>query len=505
MNTEHYINLQPGSLIAGRFEVLKCLGSGSMGLVYACRDRELSGRTVAAKVLYPEVSADEVSVARFRNEIFSSYGVSHPNVIRSYEFIRDGDLIAYTMEFVDGGVLLDFIESKKRIEINEAIRLMIEMCAGVQAIHDAGIVHRDLKPENILITKENSVKIADFGIARTDHGPKLTEHGGVIGTIDYVSPEYMLESKVDWRSDIYALGVLSFELITGQAPFKADNLIAAMTLRLQSDPPNPSNYRSECPPELDTIILRAMNRNPEERYQSAAEMGSDLLKIYQGKNPVKSQSFQGMVTESRQPVYQEPKQASGATAILENRSMASLIPNQEVKFKPDSADHTIKVVQAESAKPKSGVSFKVNESSLSDTQTLEPEIVDIASYYQSNPQMQLESVISRSNVPPKVSKLTKPEVVTNSSGIDQQRLKRLRHQSEALRRLTVFERIFIGFIAFVSILAGGIGGYYLIQYLVPEEKPPVVVAQPQKTSPEVTKGQKDTIKVGQKEVGGVKQ
>jgi serine/threonine-protein kinase len=123
------------------------------------------------------------------------------------------------------------------------------------------------------------VKIADFGIARKTDGPKLTEHGGVVGTLEYVSPEYMLKSQVDWRSDIYALGILAFELVTGEAPFKGDSAYASISKRLQNDPDSPSVYRIECPADLDRIILKALNRDPEERYQSAAEMFYDLQKM----------------------------------------------------------------------------------------------------------------------------------------------------------------------------------------------------------------------------------
>lgn len=280
MSDEHLMTLQPGTIIAGRYEVVKCLGAGSMGLVYACRHRELAGHLVAVKVLFPEVALDKIAAARFRNEIFASYGVSHPNVVRAYEYIRDGDLVAYTMEHVGGGDLADRIgrpEHKFSIEIS--VRIISQMCAGVQAIHDAGIVHRDLKPENILLTKEGDVKIADFGIARTGEGPRLTEHGGVVGTIDYVSPEYMLNSHVDWRSDIYALGILSYEIITGESPFKGDSVYATMTKRLKTDPKPPSALRADCPKELDRIVLKAMARNPEERYQSAAEMFYDLQAV----------------------------------------------------------------------------------------------------------------------------------------------------------------------------------------------------------------------------------
>lgn len=279
MTEDHLISLQPGTVIGGKYEVIKCLGSGSMGLVYACRHRDLQGQMVAVKVLFPEVANDKVAAARFRNEVLASYGVSHPNVVRAYEYLRDGDLVAYTMEYVGGGDLAERLSRTERLSITEVIRLLSQMSAGVQAIHDAGIVHRDLKPENILLTKEGNVKIADFGIARTQHGHKLTEHGGVVGTIDYVAPEYMLRSQVDWRSDIYALGILAFEMVTGEPPFRGDSVYATMTKRLKSDPEPPSKLRPECSAALDAVILRAMQRDPMQRYQSALEMFYDLQRI----------------------------------------------------------------------------------------------------------------------------------------------------------------------------------------------------------------------------------
>lgn len=279
MTDENLISLQPGTVIGGKYEVVKCLGSGSMGLVYACRHRELQGQMVAVKVLFPEVAQDKIASARFRNEILASYGVSHPNVVRAYEYLRDGDLVAYTMEFVGGGDLAERLSSTERMPIAEIIRVLSQMAAGVQAIHDAGIVHRDLKPENILLTNEANVKIADFGIARNRHGPKLTEHGGVVGTIDYVAPEYMLRSQVDWRSDIYAIGILAYEMVTGESPFRGDSVYATMTKRLKTDPEPPSKLRPECPPQLDAIILKAMQREPENRYQAGMEMFFDLQKL----------------------------------------------------------------------------------------------------------------------------------------------------------------------------------------------------------------------------------
>jgi serine/threonine protein kinase len=272
--------LQPGTVIAGRYEVVKGLGAGSMGVVYACRHRDLAGHLVSVKVLFPEFAQDKTASARFRNEICASYGVSHPNVVRAYEYLTDGDLVAYTMEYVSGGDLADRLYREDPIPIPDVVAILSQMCSGVQAIHDAGIVHRDLKPENILISKDGKVKITDFGIARTDHGPKLTEHGGVVGTIDYVSPEYMLHAQVDWRSDIYAIGILAYEMIVGEAPFHGDSMYATMTKRLKSDPTPPSVSRPECPAELDKVVLRAMHRDREERYQSSQDMFDDLRRAF---------------------------------------------------------------------------------------------------------------------------------------------------------------------------------------------------------------------------------
>lgn len=306
MTDESLISLQPGTVIAGKYEVVKCLGQGSMGLVYACRHRELSGHMVAVKVLFPEVTQDRVAAARFRNEILSSYEVSHPNVVRAFEYLRDGDLVAYAMEYVGGGDLAERLSNPaERIPIAECISLLGQMCSGVQAIHDAGIIHRDLKPENILITKQGQVKIADFGIARAGHGPKLTEHGGVVGTIEYVSPEYMLNSQVDWRSDIYAIGILGFEMITGESPFRGDSVYATMTKRLKSDPQPPSQLRADCPPELDRIVLKSMARDPNERYQSAAQMYYDLSQLENAQ--VLAGAGDVHVTKSQAVAYVGPK------------------------------------------------------------------------------------------------------------------------------------------------------------------------------------------------------
>ena len=277
------MSLPPGTLIASRYEVVKCIGAGSMGLVYACRRRgEPGGGLIAVKVLFPEVSQDKTQLARFRNEVFAAYGVYHPNVVKVGEYSRDGDLVFYTMEFVSGGDLATKLSrSSEKPTIPAVLRLLSQMCAGVQAIHDAGIIHRDLKPENIFLTKEGDVKIGDFGVARLEIGSarKLTEHGGVVGTIDYVAPEYLLSSQIDGRGDIYALGILGYEMIAGELPFKGDSIYDTMWKRLKYDPPPPSQIRPECSPALDAIILKAMARAPEERFQTAQAMYDKLINL----------------------------------------------------------------------------------------------------------------------------------------------------------------------------------------------------------------------------------
>jgi len=266
-----------------------------MGMVYACRHRELSGHLVAMKVLFPEVARDEIAAARFRNEIVASYGVSHPNVVRAYEYFRDGDLIAFTMEYISGGDIADKIAKTKEIPIDEVLRMLSQMCSGVQAIHDAGIIHRDLKPENILLTAQGDVKITDFGIARAGTGPRLTDHGGVVGTIDYVSPEYLERGEVDARSDLYALGVIAYEILTHEPPFKGKSVIETMTLRLRTDPSPPHAIRKDCPPELSKIVLKALARDYHERYQTAREMYEDLQELIRDFNGKKSSGVHPVV------------------------------------------------------------------------------------------------------------------------------------------------------------------------------------------------------------------
>lgn len=264
------------SSINGRYEVIRVLGKGSLGIVYLCRHRELADAYVALKLLYPEIANNPVAGVRLQNEIIASYGVSHPNVVQAYEYFKDGDTIGFTMEYVDGGDLTSRIDASPQTEIAEVVRLLSELSLGLIAIHEAGIVHRDLKPENILLTSQGAVKITDFGMARNYNLLKPAEHGGVVGSIDYVSPEYLEHGQADFRSDIFALGVTAYELITGQTPFEGKSAIEKITKRLQEDPKSPATIRSECPSMLGELVLKCLARDPDRRYQTVEEFKKDL-------------------------------------------------------------------------------------------------------------------------------------------------------------------------------------------------------------------------------------
>lgn len=454
MSREQSYNLQPGTVIAGRFEVMKSLGSGSMGLVYACRDREFSGRIVALKVLFPEFASDETSMARFRNEIVASYRVSHPNVIRSFELIRDSDLVAYTMEYVEGGTLLDYIESDSLLSVNEAIGITIDICAGLQSIHDAEIVHRDMKPENILITHDKIVKIADFGIARTSQGPKLTEHGGVVGTIDYVSPEYVLESRVDWRSDIYALGIIFYEVLTGQSPFQGDSVYSVMTQRISTDPVPPSQLRKECSENLDKVVLKALARKPEERYQSAADFASDLSELYQLDEHVP------LRTSAMQVLSKNPKDFQGPSLDLETiKSLANPVgisqthSNAVISFDPVIPE----IIEVEAKKAER------EDRNYATTVSMEPEIIDIATYYSEN-RSKMESVLKNNR-----RKIEREPVTINKSSIDTQSMLNLKKSSQKKYLKDTLRKLFFIFFAMLAVVVGIASGYYLVDIIFKDD------------------------------------
>lgn len=265
-------NLQPGTILYGHFELVRCLNAGDLGGVYLCNDLRAQCRKVALKIVATAALQDKDVYESFQRETRVIRSVSHPNVIRGEELFQDDEFSAFTMEYVEGGTLLDYQHKHKVLSVDTILDILTQLARGIAAIHDHGIIHRDLKPENILISREGVIKIADFGIAAPDGvaGESLQDH--LIGTVNYLSPEYIERGEYDQRSDMYAFGVIAYELMTGQLPFWGDSLIDSLTSRVRFDPVSPRELRADIPRTLSDLALRCMKRAPARRFQSMKEV-----------------------------------------------------------------------------------------------------------------------------------------------------------------------------------------------------------------------------------------
>jgi len=259
------------------YSLIKELGSGSVGSVFHCSN-PVEG-DVAVKVLFPESAADDKTVERFRREFGAYLEINHPNVIRGKRLVdeRERGLLALVMELISGCDLRARLADGKPLSIFEALGLTVQLCDGLQAIHDHGIIHRDLKPENILIDPCGRLKITDFGIALLPGTTRLTEHGGIVGTLQYASPEYLMSSTLHPPGDIYALGLIAYEMVTGRPPLEGSQFYESVARRIKMDPPPPSEQNPNVPQWLDKLILKALARDPENRYHTVDEVRSDLI------------------------------------------------------------------------------------------------------------------------------------------------------------------------------------------------------------------------------------
>ncbi len=264
-----------GSLLLGRYEVGRCLGSGGMGSVYLAMDRQ--NRTlVALKEISPAVWAQPGIKERFKNEVTAQTGIAHQNVVRALDYISEGSIQALVVEFIDGGDLAARM-GRGRLPIDEVLSILMQCAAGLKAIHASGVVHRDLKPENILLTREGQVKITDFGVAGLGRASTLTKTGTIVGTAKYVAPEFIEMGECDLRGDLYALGVIAFELISGVSPFKSGDLNGLIMERFKTTIREDLLVLApECPRELVRIVTKMMSLSLAQRHQSAADLLVDL-------------------------------------------------------------------------------------------------------------------------------------------------------------------------------------------------------------------------------------
>src|ERR671911_513739 len=268
-----------------RYDVVRPLGSGGMGEVYLARDRVL-GRDVALKVLRKQYAGDDEFAERFKREAMSVASLSHPNIVQVYDRGETEEGSSYiAMEYVPGGTLKERISREGPLEAASAAGLGAQVAQALGAAHDTGMVHRDIKPQNVLLAARGGAKVADFGIARAGSSATISRTGSVMGTAGYMSPEQALGEPATPKSDLYSLGVVLFEALTGELPYVADNPIAVSMKHVNEPVRSPRDVDPTLPDGMNALVTRLMAKDPEDRYASADELADDLWRISRGREP----------------------------------------------------------------------------------------------------------------------------------------------------------------------------------------------------------------------------
>jgi serine/threonine protein kinase/tetratricopeptide (TPR) repeat protein len=273
--------LTTGSTFAGRYQIIEELGKGGMGEVYKVLDKEVNAK-IALKLIKPEIAADKKTIERFRNELKTARDISHKNICRMYDLNKEENSYYITMEYVEGQDLKGLIRQSRQLTVGTTISIAKQVCDGLAEAHRLDVVHRDLKPQNIMIDKEGNARIMDFGIARSLKAKGITGSGVMIGTPEYMSPEQVEGKEVDQRSDIYSLGVILYEMVTGKVPFEGDTPFTIGVKHKSEAPKDPREFNVQLPEDLSRVILRCMEKDKKERYQSAGEARSELTRIEKG-------------------------------------------------------------------------------------------------------------------------------------------------------------------------------------------------------------------------------
>ncbi len=338
-----------GKRLDGRYEIHELIGTGGMAVVYRAYDT-IDDRTVAIKILKDEFLGNDEFIRRFKNESKAIAVLSHPNIVKVYD-VSFGDRIQYIVEeFIDGITLKEYLDQQKEIKWKEAIHFTVQILRALQHAHEKGVVHRDIKPQNIMLLQDGTIKVTDFGIARFSRSETHTMTDKAIGSVHYIAPEQARGDLTDEKADIYSVGVMLYEMITGQLPFEADSAVSVAIMQLQADPKPPKEINEAIPDGLEEITLKAMQKNPAQRYQSAAEMLRDIdsfrrnpsisfqYKYFVDDKPTKYIDAINTVKGTEQPTYndnyeyeEEPSKAhkkkkkSTATLVIAGIAAAFLI------------------------------------------------------------------------------------------------------------------------------------------------------------------------------------
>src|SRR3954453_8723042 len=266
-----------------RYELRRHIARGGMAEVYLAHDRLLD-RPVALKMLFPELSVDRAFVERFRREAQAAANLTHPNIVSVYDWGEDENTYFIVMEYIDGQTLSTVLRKQGTLLPDAAADIAAPVAAALEFAHRHGVIHRDVKPGNVLLTADGGVKVTDFGIARAANVEEnLTQTGAVMGTATYFSPEQAQGTTVDGRSDVYSLGVVLYELVTGRPPFAGDNPVTIAYKHVREDPAAPRSRNPAIPVAFENIILQAMAKDPDDRYQTAEDLRADLLRFRQGR------------------------------------------------------------------------------------------------------------------------------------------------------------------------------------------------------------------------------
>lgn len=321
-----------GKRLDGRYEIREIIGVGGMAVVYKAYDN-IDDRIVAIKILKDEYLTNEEFKRRFKNESKAIAVLSHPNIVRVYN-VSFGDRLQYiVMEYVDGITLKEYIEQQGVVNWKEAVHFMGQILAALQHAHDKGIVHQDIKPQNIMLLQDGTIKVTDFGIARFSRMDSKTTSENAIGSVHYISPEQARGEMTDDKADIYSVGVVMYEMLTGQLPFQSDSAVSVAIMQLQQDPKRPREIVPTLPLGLEQITIRAMQKNPNDRYRSAAEMLMDINEFkrnpavkfnytyFVDQEPTKYVRAAGatnrnQVVAEEQPIETEKRAINKTTAIM---------------------------------------------------------------------------------------------------------------------------------------------------------------------------------------------
>jgi len=314
-----------GKILDNRYEIREIIGVGGMAVVYKAYDN-IDDRIVAVKILKEEFLANEEFRRRFKNESKAIAVLSHPNIVKVYD-VSYGDRLQYiVMEYVEGITLKEYIQQQGRLNSKEAVFFIMQVLRALQHAHDKGIVHRDIKPQNILLLENGAIKVTDFGIARFSRSETRTMTDSTIGSVHYISPEQARGDVTDDKTDIYSVGVMLYEMLTGTLPFESDNTVSVAIMQLQKDPVKPRNINPEIPVGLEQIILHAMQKNIHDRYQSAAEVILDLEEFK--RNPLIEFGYNKIVDEPTRyipNVIQEQEEPEEEPVRVKNRTIPILL------------------------------------------------------------------------------------------------------------------------------------------------------------------------------------